>query len=202
MALHDAPLEIIATGAVTAVGMNAVQSCAAIRAKVKRFSPIEAQILEHEEPRVGARVSADPRLRVDEDTWLLNLAGRALLDAAPEASPDTALLWLVPEAHRGYALSAFGENELLRRFEDHVQRRFSPASRVLRGGAAECVEGLGVARDLLRSRSASEVLIGGADSLLRAARASSDCSRRSMMSRALCRNCSRLCRRSSSIVVC
>ena len=79
-------LQIRASGAVTAVGLTADQTCAAVRAGIKRFSPIEAQILEHQEPRVGARVSAAPALRADDAKWLLNLAARALQDCVPQGA--------------------------------------------------------------------------------------------------------------------
>lgn len=163
-------LEILGVGAVSAVGLTAAQTCAAIRAGIKRFCPIEAQILDDDEPQVGARVSADPRLRVDECEWLMALAGRALLECMPDAdaSPNTALLWLVPEAHRGHPLSTgVGDSELLGRIEALLGRRFAPDSRVLRGGAASCIEALGIAREQLGGGAVSQVVIGGADSLLR-----------------------------------
>jgi 3-oxoacyl-[acyl-carrier-protein] synthase-1 len=166
-------LEIRASGAVTAVGLTAAQTCAAVRAGIRRFSPIEAQILEHIEPRVGARVSAAPELRADDASWLLNLAARALQDcepagAGPEPEPAPVLLWLIPEAHRGHPLSTgVADNELLVRLEQLSGRRFAPGSRVLHSGAAGCIEALGVARELLVSGAATRCLIGGADSLLR-----------------------------------
>lgn len=162
---HD--LELLASGAVTAVGLTAAQTCAAIRAGIKRNAPIEAQILAHQEPRIGARVSADPRLRSDDAQWLLNLAARALRECEPKADPQTVLLYLVPEQHRAHPLGQIGDSELLVRLELLMDRRFSPSSRVLRSGAAGCVEALGLARELVDSGAAARCLIGGADSLLR-----------------------------------
>ena len=46
-------LHIIGQAALTSIGLDAAQTCAAIRAKIKRFTPVEAQLLEHEEPQVG-----------------------------------------------------------------------------------------------------------------------------------------------------
>jgi 3-oxoacyl-[acyl-carrier-protein] synthase-1 len=164
-------LELLASGAVTAVGLTAAQTCAAVRAGIKRNAPIEAQILAHQEPRIGARVSADPRLRSDDAQWLLNLAARALRECemnSPTPAPgETALLYLVPEQHRAHPLSQTGDSELLVRLELLVDRRFGPSSRVLRGGAAACVEALGLARELIDGGAAARCLIGGADSLLR-----------------------------------
>ena len=162
---HD--LELLGRGAVTAVGLTAAQTCAAIRAGVKRNSPIEPQILAHQEPRIGARVSADPRLRSDDAAWLLNLAARALRECEAKPSPETVLLYLVPEQHRAHPLSQLGDSELLVRLELLMDRRFGPSSRVIRSGAAGCVEALGLARELIDSGTAARCLIGGADSLLR-----------------------------------
>jgi 3-oxoacyl-[acyl-carrier-protein] synthase-1 len=166
---HD--LELLASGAVTAVGLTAAQTCAAVRAGIKRNAPIEAQILAQQEPRIGARVSADPRLRSDDAQWLLNLAARALRECEAHETatptPETALLYLVPEQHRAHPLSQTGDSELLVRLELLMDRRFGPSSRVLRGGAAACVEALGLARELIGTGAAARCLIGGADSLLR-----------------------------------
>lgn len=161
-------LDILATGAVTAVGLTAAQTCAAIRANIKRFCPIEPQVVDYREAKIGARVSADPRLRIDERAWLLNLAGRALRECEPDPDPETALLWLVPEAHREHPLVAgASDGELLTGLERHLDRQFSPHSRVLHGGAAAAVEALAIARELFEAGSAKRCLIGGADSLLR-----------------------------------
>jgi 3-oxoacyl-[acyl-carrier-protein] synthase-1 len=162
---HD--LELLASGAVTAVGLTAAQTCAAVRAGIKRNAPIETQILAHKEPRIGARVSADPRLRSDDAQWLLNLAARALRECEPTPNPQTVLLYLVPEQHRAHPLGQIGDSELLVRLELLMDRRFGPSSRVLRSGAAGCVEALGLARELIGSGSAARCLIGGSDSLLR-----------------------------------
>lgn len=160
-------LELLASGAVTAVGLTSAQTCAAIRAGIKRNAPVEAQVLAHQEPRIGARVSADPRLRSDDAQWLLNLAARALREC--EFDPQTVLLYLVPEQHRAHPLGQLGDSELLVRLELLMDRRFGPSSRVLRSGAAGCIEALGLARELIDSGAAARCLIGGADSLLRRA---------------------------------
>lgn len=163
-------LVLDAFAAVTAVGLTAAQTCAAIRAGVRRFSPIEAQILPEDEPQVGARVSADPRLRADAREWLLNLAARALREALAPAlrGPETALLWLVPEAARQHPLSATAsDDQLLASLVERLGHPLSPASRVVRSGAAGCVEALGYARELLDAGEVARCVIGGADSLLR-----------------------------------
>jgi 3-oxoacyl-[acyl-carrier-protein] synthase-1 len=162
---HD--LELLGRGAVTAVGLTAAQTCAAIRAGIKRNAPIEPHILAHQEARIGARVSADARLRSDDAGWVLNLAARALRECEAKPSADTVLLYLAPEQHRAHPLCQVGDSELLVRLELLMDRRFGPSSRVLRSGAAACVEALGLARELIDGGTATHCLIGGADSLLR-----------------------------------
>jgi 3-oxoacyl-[acyl-carrier-protein] synthase-1 len=152
---------------VTAVGLNAAQTCAAVRAGIKRFSPIEAAVLEDDEPQIGARVSADPRLRSSERQWLLNLAGRALRECS--LGPDVAVLWQVPEAHRAHPLSEDSDDELLESLATLLGHAIAPSSRVLRSGAAGVIEGLALAHELLASGEAQRCVIGGADSLLRKA---------------------------------
>ncbi|MFV8754389.1 hypothetical protein ACNOYE_27905 [Nannocystaceae bacterium ST9] len=161
-------LHILARGAVTAVGLDAAQTCAAIRAKVKRFTPLSAQLLDHEDPPIGARVAADPRLRIDEREWLLNLAARALSQCALD--PATALLWQVPEPQREHPLCAgVPDAALLAELRRKLGLPLSEHSRVLHGGAASLIEGLAIARELIGAGSVERCVIGGADSLLRPA---------------------------------
>lgn len=163
-------LEFAGAGAVTAVGLTAAQTCAAIRAGLRRFTPVEAQMVEYEEARVGARVSADPRLRADDSQWLLNLAARAIGQCMRRKwAPKTALFWLIPEAERGHPLSALTDAELLERLSNMLGYGFAPGSRILRTGAASCIEALGYGRELVAAGEASRCLVGGADSLLRPA---------------------------------
>lgn len=168
----SAPLDFLSWGAVTPVGLDAEQSCAAIRAGIKRLTPIERAVLPTEEPRLGARISAAPGLRRSPDEWLLNLACRALgecIDQPKFAAERAALFLLVPEAHRAHELAAREDAELLAAVHERLGLEFHPRSRVLREGAGALVAGLGHARELLAERAVDRVLIGGADSLLRVA---------------------------------
>jgi 3-oxoacyl-[acyl-carrier-protein] synthase-1 len=159
-------LRVLGGGAVTAVGLDAAQTCAAIRAGIKRFGPIGPQLLDHEEPPIGARVSADPRLRSSERGWLLALAARALSQC--EFGAETALLWQVPEDFRVHPLAAgIDDGPLLAELGKLLGKRLSPHSRVLRSGAAGVVEALAIARELIEGGEVSRFVIGGADSLLR-----------------------------------
>ncbi len=158
-------LEVLGGAALTCVGLTAAQTCAAIRAGVKRFSPIAAALFEDEDTQIGARVHADPRLRASEGEWLRNLAARALREC--ELDEDTALIWQIPEAHRGHELAADDDEAALARLAALLERPLSDRSRVLRSGAAGVVEGLGFAHELLAAGVVERCVIGGADSLLR-----------------------------------
>ncbi len=165
-------LELLGTGAVTPVGLDAEQSCAAIRAKLKRYTVLEEPILADEDPRIGARIRVSPSLRRGDEQWLLNLGARALAACCdqPKFKPErTALFLLVPEAHRGHPLSAMDDASILSALAGRVELGFAPSSRVFRGGAAALFEALAEARTLIRSRAVTRCVIGGADSLLRAA---------------------------------
>lgn len=163
-------LQVIGAGALSSVGLDAASTCAAIRAGIKRFTPVAEPLLEHEEPPIAAQVAADPRLRADERTWLLALAGRALLECVPPGrEAGTALLWQVPEPERRHPLSAGDDAELLTSLHRTIGRRFAGPSRVLRGGSAALVEGLALARELIGAGEVERCVIGGADSLVRQA---------------------------------
>lgn len=162
------PLHVLGHGAVTAVGLDAAQTCAAIRAKIKRFGPLSAQLLEHEEPPIGARVAADRRLRADDREWLLNLAARALGQCSPGLTAEAALIWQVPEPHREHSLTAGVSDEaLLAELAARLGKPLSEHSRVVHSGAAGLIEGLALARELIDSGQVERCVIGGADSLLR-----------------------------------
>ncbi|NVB42734.1 hypothetical protein G6O69_33240 [Pseudenhygromyxa sp. WMMC2535] len=164
------PLDILGVGAVTPVGLDAPQSCAALRAKIKRYTALENPVLPDREPRVGARVSAAPGLRRSEDEWLLNLSARALREctARPKFEAEsTALVLMIPEAHRAHTLCAREDADILQALRERLGLDFSPASRVLRHGAGSLAPALFVARELITSRAAKRCIIGGADSFLR-----------------------------------
>lgn len=163
-------LHVVAAGAVSAVGLDAASTCAAIRAGIKRFTPIAEPLLDHEDPPIAAQVAADPRLRADPRTWLLALAGRALLECVPPGRESgVALLWQVPEPSRAHPLCSGDDAELLASLHRTIGRRFAAASRVLRGGSAALIEGLALARELIAGGEVERCVIGGADSLVRAA---------------------------------
>lgn len=179
------PLALVHSAALTSVGLDAAQSCAAIRAGIRRFTAVEEPLLPDDEPRLGSRISAAPGLRRTEAEWLLNLSARAVADCLglrPDPRPGagvsvevleraqgSALLWMVPEAHRAHELSARDDGALLRELEERLGATFSPASRVFREGAGSLAAVLGEAQLILAGGRARRCIVGGVDSLLRRA---------------------------------
>ncbi|MCA9685167.1 MAG: hypothetical protein KC457_23495, partial [Myxococcales bacterium] len=165
-------LDVLGVGAVTPVGLDATQSCAAIRAGLKRFTAIETPMLPGQEPRVGARISAAPGLRRGEDEWLLNLGARALRECCDRPkfeAESTALFLLIPEAHRGHLLTAYEDAAILDALSRRLELRFAEGSRVVRDGAGALFLAIAEAHALIASRRVKRCIVGGADSLLRIA---------------------------------
>ncbi|MCA9699861.1 MAG: hypothetical protein KC431_20215, partial [Myxococcales bacterium] len=163
-------LDVLGVGAVTPVGLDATQSCAAIRAGLKRFTAIETPMLPGQDPRVGARISAAPGLRRGEDEWLLNLGARALRECCDRPkfeAESTELFLLIPEAHRGHLLTAYEDAAILDALSRRLELRFAEESRVVRDGAGALFLAIAEAHALIASRRIKRCIVGGADSLLR-----------------------------------
>jgi 3-oxoacyl-[acyl-carrier-protein] synthase-1 len=154
------PLDIVSWGAVTAVGLTAPQTCAAIRANVRRFEPV-LTITSIEDPFLGARAFNQPRLPRERSERLLELATRALRDCcdrmklAPAATP---LFLLLPDDLVRAARVAD--------LEPRTRQQYSPSSSIVGGGAVAIVDVLEHARNLIARGEASHCLISAADSLV------------------------------------
>lgn len=166
--MKQSPL-IIGLGAVTAVGLTAPQTCAAIRAGISGFrDAVWGDPLE--EPQIGAVVPARSALKFPSICWLTNLATRAIqecLEYRESDTKDTALLLAIPESFREHpALVGFSEQSLLATIEKKLKRKFHPASAVLREGHATALRAIVTARDLLSKNTARYCIVGGVDSLI------------------------------------
>ena len=164
-------LLVRSVGAVTPVGLTAVQTCAAIRAGV---SGVEALIAQP--PPVpaflGARVPAHASLKRSLSAWLANLAARAIRECLAECAvlpPRVVLLLAAPEEFRDHpGLEDASGAALLRAVEARLSTRFHDDSSVLRQGHASTLLAISLARRHLARRQVDAVLIGGVDSLLAA----------------------------------
>ncbi|TPJ53031.1 hypothetical protein FJ959_22980 [Mesorhizobium sp. B2-2-4] len=161
------PLYITGAGAVTAAGLNAAQTLAAIRAGL---SAVDAWMTEEGETITVARVPARSRVRRNEGEWLANIAARAINEAmrtGESRTEATAILMTPPESFRQH--TAYGDirpsafpGAIIAATGQHFHR----ASRAVDGGAAASLGLLERAINILETEGAEQVLLGGVDSLV------------------------------------
>jgi len=155
-------------GAVTAVGLTAAQSCAAIRAGLSAFTEIML-FPPPREPVLAARVPAREHLKTPPERWLASLAARAIRESIGDSHLDTratALLLALPDSYRRHAAVARGASAVLRGIERQLESKFHPASTTIQRGRAGVFEALTAARQLLDERTVEACLVGGVDSLV------------------------------------
>ncbi len=162
------PLEIVACGAVTAVGLDSRQTCAAIRARIAGFSDAYPRLPPHEPVR-GARVPAAARIKSHDAQWLAHLAARAIsecLSSAVAAEGRTGIIVNVPESFRNHpALTEASGANLVSR----LQRRFESSGHslhVIQQGHAGVLRGIELAAAVLSAGQLDACVVCGVDSLL------------------------------------
>ncbi|HEY0856429.1 MAG TPA: TIGR02270 family protein [Albitalea sp.] len=158
---------VYATGCVSAVGLNALQTCAAVRA---RQSGIEAVVPQAGEPLLAAAVPARAPLKKAPTAWLKRLALRALRECLSAYAGDPSRLALfiaLPEPHRDHAITHDGTGHaFVSRLVRSLGLRLSAHSRVLLEGHASAAVAMQAAAVLLERNEIDAALIGGVDSLL------------------------------------
>jgi 3-oxoacyl-[acyl-carrier-protein] synthase-1 len=167
------PLYVTGSGAVTAAGLNAPQTCAAIRAGLTGFA-METLSDPFGAEQTVARIPANWRLKRDAGQWLVNLAARAIREAlqdAAQADPvrteRMALFLSPPESHRNHpAYEHVPPNAILEQVAATCGQRFHAASRAMDGGAAAGLGLLAQASTLLAQGGVDRVILAGADSLV------------------------------------
>jgi 3-oxoacyl-[acyl-carrier-protein] synthase-1 len=163
------PLYVCGAGAVTPAGLDAAQTCAAIRAALSAFEeyirsdPFGAV-------QIVARIPAHWRLRRTEGEWLVNMAARALEEALASggvAAAETAVLLAPPESFRRHpAYEDIAPDRFLAAVLAAAGRVVHPASRAIDGGAAASLGLLAHAQGMLAHEGVAQVLLGGVDSLV------------------------------------
>lgn len=167
------PLYILGAGAVTAAGLTAPQTCAAIRAGVTGFS-METLSDPFGAEQTVARIPANWRLKRDAGQWLVNLAARAIREAVQDAAQTgafpterTALFITPPESHRGHpAYQHVAPQALLEAILAACEMQFHLSSRAIDGGAAAGLGLLAQASALLAQGTVDQVILAGVDSLV------------------------------------
>ncbi|MDX8442156.1 3-oxoacyl-ACP synthase [Mesorhizobium australafricanum] len=159
------PVEIISIGMVTAVGLDAPSSCAAMRAKLDGF-----QETRFRGPRGGWLTGAPvplPRTWIGEKR-IAHLAAGAIVEAFngfPEARGQTALILCIGEDGRpGNPVG--NPSNLLRRIADIVEVEAYSRSRVIAYGRPSGHVALEQARRLISTGETPYVMIVGVDSYL------------------------------------
>ena len=164
-------LTLLGFGAVTAVGLTAGRSCAAIRAAITGFADL-GFFHHHPDPipLIGAQVLLGPDPEEDETfDRLVRLAAAAVRECLDESGVDpshTALLLNWREPFREDADLDGRDAALLAAIEETLELKFHDASRVLRDGKAGAFRGIQQSAALLNAGTVSACITGGVDSYL------------------------------------
>jgi 3-oxoacyl-[acyl-carrier-protein] synthase-1 len=161
------PLEIVACGAVTAVGLDSLQTCTAIRAGISGFGDAYPRV-PPQEPVRGARVPTAGRIRRHDAQWLASLAVRAISEclSSEEARGRTGIIVNLPELFRNHP--AF-EKTADRNLVSRLQRRFADSHHslhVIRQGHAGVFRGFELAAAAISAGDVDACVVCGVDSLL------------------------------------
>lgn len=161
-------LSIVGIGAVTPVGLTALQTCAAIRARLSGFGA-SFSMPPPLDPIVGARVPAGRNLKRSPLNWLVNLAARAISECMHSIEGhenNIALLIAIPDRYRNHpAFKELAPEDFLQTLKKTLGVQLHPSSTVLEGGHAAAMAGVAVARKLLAA-GVEFCIVGGVDSLL------------------------------------
>jgi len=157
-------LYIVGGGADTPEGLNAAQTCAAIRAGISGFGETQPFGLS----QIAARIPAKRQLRKTETGWLLNLSCKAIEEAIDGVESETnniVLLIATPESFRKHpSVGEIDDTGYIERIQAKIGKRFHKVSCTFNTGAASVLKGLEHGRKLLLEGSAQMVLLGGVDS--------------------------------------
>ncbi|TKJ62114.1 hypothetical protein [Pseudomonas sp. CFBP13506] len=159
-------LSIIGSGMVSAVGLSAPASCAAIRCAIDNFQ--ETRFIDRGgEWLIAASVPLEQPWR--GRTKLVKMAARAIAEAlhsTPNVDPEkTPLLLGLAELERPGRLEGLDKG-LLQAIEAELGLRFHPASSILAHGRVSAAVALLDARTLIYGGGHRHVLIAGVDSFL------------------------------------
>jgi 3-oxoacyl-[acyl-carrier-protein] synthase-1 len=160
------PLAIVSTGTVTAVGLNAPASCAAIRAKVT--NPLETRFVDAAGDWItGCSVLLERPWRGGRK--LAAMAATAIsecLAAVPTADWPSIPLWLcVAEKSRPGRAEGL-DDQLFLDIGSELDTRFAEQSAIVAQGRVSIATALYQARQLIYEHNVPHVLVAATDSLL------------------------------------
>jgi len=159
---------VAGTGAVTAVGLTAPQTCAAIRARIAGFRK-GLLIAPPHAPVVHAAIPARPHLKATSQAWLVNMVVRAIrecLDGQRTKASRTALLLALPDVYRAHDGVGRGEAVLLAAIQSRLGTAFHAKSSVVDHGHAGVFTAIAAARALIEEGTVDHCVVGGVDSLV------------------------------------
>lgn len=167
--MKAAPLGILSSGMMTAVGSTAAASCAAIRAGIDNFT--ETRFIDQSgEWILGSAVPLDQPLR-DREALLQLLVGaiRDCLENASDAQlAEIPVLLCTAEPDRPGVMDG-DAGRLFREAQDELGVHFHESSGIISKGRVGGVRALADARRLVCEQGFPHVLIAGVDSYLTAA---------------------------------
>ena len=162
------PLAIRASGMVTAVGLDAPSSCAAIRCAIDNFT--ETRFMDKGgEWIMGAQVPLErPWSGITRLVKLVAPAIRECLATEDVPPPrEMPLLLCVAEKERPGRLGGL-DQELLQKVQAELQMEFHPHSGVIARGRVSAAIALGAARELMDRDQVQQCIVAGVDSFLMA----------------------------------
>lgn len=157
---------VLASGMVTAVGLNAPSSCAAIRCGIDNFT--ETRFMDQAgEWIVGAQVPLEQPWRgLPKLVRMIVPALRECLAHTGSVPPrEIPLLLAVAEKDRPGRLPGL-DDELLQQIQSELGLRFHPRSGVIPQGRVAGALAMGAAREMISAGEVSLCLIAGVDSYL------------------------------------
>lgn len=161
-------LEIVGSGMVTAVGLNAPSTCAAIRCGINNFQ--ETRFVDSDRERItGSEVPLGTPLRgTTKLAQMLAMAIEECFRSVAGCSPSELpiLIGLAEETRPGRNAGLVGE--VFFKVQQILGRQFHPDSKVLSLGRVFGIVALRNARTMIHELGFPQVVIAGVDSLLSA----------------------------------
>jgi hypothetical protein len=160
-------LNILSCSAITAVGLDAFQTCAAIRARVSGLRAC-VPLTPPQEPLIAGKIPTHSTLRRSDHDWLINLGCRGLSEVIPEDAKSSRLgiVLNLPEPFRQHPGIPNGSAlELIASIESRLHMQFIRKIALEEGGGGSILA-LAYADQMLNRGEVDFCVVGGIDSLI------------------------------------